>query len=68
MLILDTIWKETLWSFSKYEMNVGEYNKLDLVNDNTKKKTVFFCTMIFEMQEKGHNVLLQPMRNLDVGH
>ena len=49
-------------------MNVGEYNTLDLVKDNTKKKHaffVFFFTIIFEMQE---NVLFQPRRNLDFGH
>ena len=51
-------------------MNVGEYNTIGLVKDNTKKKTTvilyFFCTIIFEMQEKGHNVLLQPRCNLDL--
>jgi hypothetical protein len=30
-----------------------EYNTIDLVKDNTKKKT----TIIFEMQEEGHNVV-----------
>jgi hypothetical protein len=44
---------------------VGEYNKLDLVKDNTKEKIVFF--EIFEMQEKGHNVLFQVRRSLDLG-
>jgi hypothetical protein len=49
-------------------MKVGEYNILDLVKDNKKKKHaffVFFCTIIFEMQE---NVLFQPRCNLDFGH
>ena len=57
--ILDTIWKVTLWSLWKCEIDVGEYNTLDLVKDNT---------IIFEMQEKGHNAFLQPRRNLDFGH
>ena len=52
-------------------MNVEEYYILDLVKYNTKKKTFiflyFFCTSIFEMQEKGHNVLFQPRRNFDFG-
>ena len=34
MHIPDAIWKETLWSLWKCEMNVGEYNTLDLVKDN----------------------------------
>ena len=49
LYILDTIWKETLWSLWKCEMNVGD-NTLDLVKDNMKKKNVFFvcfCTIIF---------------------
>jgi hypothetical protein len=45
-------------------MNVGEYNTLDMVKDDV----FIFCTIIFGMQEKGHNVLFQPMRNLDFGH
>ena len=53
-------------------MNVGEYNTLDLVKDNTNKKTcvfyIFFCSIIFEMQEKGHNIILQFRQNLDFGH
>ena len=48
-------------------MNVGEYNTLDLVKDNTNTFLYFFCN-IFEMEEKGHNVLFQPRRNLDFGH
>jgi hypothetical protein len=48
----------------------GMYKKtVDLVKDNTKKKkTYFFWTIIFEMQEKGHNVLFQPRRNIQFGH
>ena len=42
MHILDTIWKERLWSLWKCERNVGEYNTLDLVKYNTKKKQPFF--------------------------
>jgi hypothetical protein len=45
-----------LW---KYERNIGEYNTLDLVKD-TKTKKYIFCIFIFEMPEKGHNVLFQP--------
>jgi hypothetical protein len=40
------------------ERNVGEYNILDLVKDNTKKQSTVKnknCTVIFEMQAKGHN-------------
>jgi hypothetical protein len=50
--------------------NVGEYNIIDLVKENTKKKQpfFFFCTIIFEMQEKSHNVLFQPRCNLEFGH
>ena len=47
-------------------VNLGEYNRLDLVKDNTKKKYIY--SIIFEMQEKGHNVLFQPRCNLDIGH
>jgi hypothetical protein len=36
-----------LW---KCEINVGEYNTIDLVEENTKNKTT---TTIFEMQQKG---------------
>ena len=69
MHIVDTIWKETLWSLWKCEINLGEYNTLDLLKGYTKKKKkTFFCTIIFEMQEKGHNVLFQPRHNLDFGH
>ena len=42
MHILDTIWKETLWSLWKCEINVGEYNTLDQVKDNTNNKTCVF--------------------------
>jgi hypothetical protein len=52
-------------------MNVGDYNTLDLVKDNTKKKQAFKrnkCTIIFEMQEKGHNVLFQPRHKLYFAH
>ena len=51
-------------------MNVGEYNILGLVKYNTKKKHTFFvlCTIIFEMQEKGHNVLFQHRLNFDFAH
>ena len=55
----------------KYEINGGEYNTIDLVKDNSKKKTrCFFCFfyIIFEMQEKGHNVLFEVRRNFDFGH
>jgi hypothetical protein len=45
---------------------------MDLGKDNTKDKnnhsSVFFCTIIFEKQEKGHNVLFQPRGNLGFGH
>lgn len=53
----------------KCEINVGEYKTLNLVKVNTKKKNVIFpfCSVI-EMQEKGHNVLFQPWRNLDFSH
>ena len=66
MHILDTIWKETLFVFVemclwKCEIIVGEYNTLDLV------KYVFFYSIVFEMQEKGHNVLFQFRLNLDYG-
>jgi hypothetical protein len=56
-----------LW---KCEKNVGEYNILDMVKDNTTTKTFFSkesCT-IFEMQEKGDNALFQPRYNIDIGH
>jgi hypothetical protein len=49
-------------------MNVGEYKTLDLVKDNSKGKKNFFCTIIFEMQEKGYNVLFQPRCKWDFGH
>ena len=56
-------------------MNAGEYNTIDLVKDITKKKTMLlkkciciFFTIIFETQEKGHNVLFQTRHNLDFGH
>ena len=50
--------------------NVGEYYTIDLVKDNTKNQIwvcsfVFFYTIIFEMQEKVHNVLFKPRCNLD---
>ena len=53
MHIIDTIWKETLWSVWKCEIDVGEYNTLDLVKDNTKgEKNIYFLCFppIFEMQ------------------
>jgi hypothetical protein len=63
MHVLDTIWKETLWSLWKCQINVGEYNTLDLVKGNTNKKTtvyiLFFGTITFEMQEKGPNAVAQ---------
>ena len=46
-------------------MTVEEYNTLNLVKENTKKKTTVCCTIIFEMKEKYHNVLFQPRRNSD---
>ena len=49
-------------------MHVGEYNTLDLVKYNTKKTPTIFYTIIFETQEKGHNVLFQPRFNLDSVH
>ena len=33
-----------------------------------EKKIGCFCAIIFEMQEKGHIVLIQPRYNLDIGH
>jgi hypothetical protein len=38
----------------KCEINVGEYNTLDMVKDNTSKKHAFYFSSIFEMEEKRH--------------
>ena len=44
-------------------MNVGEYNTIDMVEENTKKKTtVFEFLFVSEVQEKGHTLA----RKLDV--
>ena len=53
-------------------MNVGEYNTLDLVKDNTKKEkqafSIFFiCCIIFETQEEGQT-MSDSRCNLDVVH
>ena len=54
MHVIGTIWKDTLGSLWKSELNVGEYKTIDLVEENTKKKyNRFFSITIFEMQEKG---------------
>jgi hypothetical protein len=52
-------------------MNVGEYNIRSGKRKYKEKNNCFFvfvCTIIFEMQEKGHNVLFQHTHNLDFGH
>jgi hypothetical protein len=57
-----------LW---KFEINVGEYNTLDLVKDNTIKKNIHFLIylfVIFEMQEKGHIIRQEFRHKLDFGH
>ena len=58
MHILDTIWKETLWRLWKCEINVGEYNTLDLVKDNTiKKKRVFVVVVSSSLKCKRKAIM-----------
>ena len=51
-------------------MNVNEYNTIDLVEENTKKKTtvLIFSTTIFEMQQKGPTSSHHSGCNSDGGH
>ena len=44
-------------------MNVGEYNTLDLVKENTNKKHAFFVFVLYYHllnASESHNILFQP--------
>jgi hypothetical protein len=46
MHLLGIIWKETLWSLWKCELNVGGYKTIDVVEENTRKYTYVFCFLL----------------------
>ena len=41
----------------KCERNVGEYNTLDLIKDNTKKKTTVFCIFLVPSLKSKRNAI-----------
>jgi hypothetical protein len=49
-------------------MNVGEYNTLDLIKDNTKEKPcVFFVPLSLKCKRKTITYYSKPGCNLDFG-